>query len=258
MYTLGKNIKRLRISKGETQEQLAEHLHISSQSVSKWENSLALPDISLLPRISDHFGISIDELLGHKLNAYTYKERFVQLMANSGVLSMIDDGRYIINTENFATNAQIVKIGECFADFIRENNLTCNAIMGLAYHGIAFSCATICSLYQKYGETTAFCFDRKVSDSRGRDICGYTPAEGDKIIVIDDMIGSGVSLDKRLERLMAIAHVDLVAVIAIVDSKTKREDGMYGSKYIEEKYSTKVYTLISDEDIRAAVDKHII
>lgn len=258
MYSLGKTIKRLRACKGETQEQLAEKLHISCQAVSKWENNAALPDISLLPQISDHFGISIDELLGHKLNAYTYKERFVQLMANSGVLSFEDDGRYIINTENFTTNAHISKIGECFADFIRDNNLTFDAVMGLAYHGIAFSCATACSLYQKYGETTAFFFDRKVSDSRGRDICGYTPLDGDRIIVIDDMIGSGISLDQRLERLMAIADVDLVAVIAIVDQKAQREDGICGTEYIEEKYSTKVFTLISDEDLRMALDKHII
>ncbi len=258
MQSLGKTIKRLRTCKGETQEQLAEKLHISCQAISKWENGAALPDISLLPQISDHFGITIDELFDHKLNAFTYKERFVQLMRNSGVLSFKDDGNYIINTECFTTNAQIAKIGECFADFIRENHLTFDAIMGLAYHGIAFSAATACSLYQKYGETTSYFYDRRSPDSRHRYICGYTPEAGDRIIVIDDMIGSGLSLNQRLEQLLTIAKVEVVAVIAIVDAKAQREDGVSGSEYIERKYGTKVYTLISDEDIRKAHEKHII
>ncbi len=258
MQSLGKTIKRLRTCKGETQEQLAEKLHISCQAISKWENSAALPDISLLPQISDHFGITIDELFDHKLNAFTYKERFVQLMHNSGVLSFKDDRNYVINTECFTTNAQIAKIGECFADFIRENHLTFDAIMGLAYHGIAFSAATACSLYQKYGETTSYFYDRKSPDSRHRNICGYTPENGDSIIVIDDMIGSGLSLDQRLEQLLTVAKVEVVAVIAIVDAKAHREDGVSGSEYIERKYDTKVYALISDEDIRKAREKHII
>ena len=59
---LGLKIKQLRQSRGFTQEELASHLDISSQSVSKWETGLTMPDISLLPRLSEVFGITIDEL----------------------------------------------------------------------------------------------------------------------------------------------------------------------------------------------------
>lgn len=258
MNSIGTNIKRLRLSKGDTQERLAEELHVSSQAVSKWENSAALPDISMLPLIADHFGITIDELLGHKLNSYTYKERFVRLMYHSAVLSFAEDGRYIINTENFTTNAQIAKIGECFADLIRDNNLTFDVIMGMAYHGIAFSSATVFSLYQKYGVTSSYCCDRKCPDSRGREICGYTPNKGDKIILIDDVIGSGNSLDARLASLSAKYGVDVVAVLCVVDSRKVRNDGSIGSEYIRNKYGVKIYTLVSDSDIQTAVEKHII
>lgn len=258
MNSLGKTIKRLRLCKGETQEQLAEILHISCQAVSKWENDIAQPDISLLTPISDHFGITIDELFDHKLNTYTSKERFIRLMAGSGVLSFTDDGQYWINTENFITNSQIAKIGECFADCIRENNLEYDAIMGLAYHGIAFSCATACSLYQKYGISTAYLCDRQIPDNRGRTVCGYSPADGDRIIIIDDMIGSGLSLDARLERLRSTAKVDVAAVMTIVDTRAINQAGTSGTDYIEKKYSTKVYTLITDDDIRKACEKHVI
>lgn len=59
---LGKKIKQLRFKAGLTQEQLAEKLSISPQSVSKWETDVAMPDITTLPLLAEIFGISIDDL----------------------------------------------------------------------------------------------------------------------------------------------------------------------------------------------------
>lgn len=58
----GKKIKQLRFRVGLTQEQLAERLGISPQSVSKWETGVTMPDISLLPVLAEAFGVTIDEL----------------------------------------------------------------------------------------------------------------------------------------------------------------------------------------------------
>ncbi|MCL2187965.1 MAG: helix-turn-helix domain-containing protein [Defluviitaleaceae bacterium] len=44
-FNIGENIKQLRAEKGVTQEQLAEHLGITYQSVSKWENNITAPDL---------------------------------------------------------------------------------------------------------------------------------------------------------------------------------------------------------------------
>ena len=59
---LGKKIKQLRLKTGLTQEQLAEKLGIGAQSVSKWENAVAMPDISALPLLAEIFGVTIDDL----------------------------------------------------------------------------------------------------------------------------------------------------------------------------------------------------
>ena len=59
---LGKKIRQLRFKAGMTQEQLAEKLGIGAQSVSKWENAIAMPDISTLPLLAEIFGVSIDDL----------------------------------------------------------------------------------------------------------------------------------------------------------------------------------------------------
>lgn len=59
---LGKKIRQLRLKAGLTQEQLAEKLGIGAQSVSKWENAVAMPDITTLPLLAETFGVSIDDL----------------------------------------------------------------------------------------------------------------------------------------------------------------------------------------------------
>lgn len=59
---IGKQIKRLRIEKKVTQEELADYLGVSYQAVSKWENEVTMPDITLLPQIAIFFGVKIDEL----------------------------------------------------------------------------------------------------------------------------------------------------------------------------------------------------
>ena len=61
--TLGKRIAMLRRQKGLKQEDLANTLGISSQAVSKWENDQTCPDISLLPKLAELLGVTVDELL---------------------------------------------------------------------------------------------------------------------------------------------------------------------------------------------------
>lgn len=61
--TLGKRIASLRKEKNLKQEDLAQMLNISPQAISKWENDLTCPDISILPELSKILNVSIDELL---------------------------------------------------------------------------------------------------------------------------------------------------------------------------------------------------
>lgn len=61
---IGENIKRLRKEQDITQERLAEYLSISHQAVSKWESGDVFPDITLLPKLSNIFGVTLDTLFG--------------------------------------------------------------------------------------------------------------------------------------------------------------------------------------------------
>ncbi len=59
-------IKKYRTKLGIRQNELASKLHVSPQSVSKWEQGNSVPEIDTLCRISEFFGVSVDELLSHK------------------------------------------------------------------------------------------------------------------------------------------------------------------------------------------------
>lgn len=65
---LGNKIKALRLKAGVTQEKMAQELGVSCQAISKWENNVCAPDISMLPKLSIFFGVTIDELFDLTVN----------------------------------------------------------------------------------------------------------------------------------------------------------------------------------------------
>ncbi|MBQ7337016.1 MAG: helix-turn-helix domain-containing protein [Clostridia bacterium] len=64
MLYLPENLKKYRISKNLTQEELAAYLNVTPQSVSKWERGECYPDITLLPALANIFETSVDLLIG--------------------------------------------------------------------------------------------------------------------------------------------------------------------------------------------------
>lgn len=76
MTKISKNIKVLRQERNITQEQLAEMLHISRQAVSSWENDRTQPDVDMLEKLSEIFGVSIEEIIyGKKRNTTLETEK---------------------------------------------------------------------------------------------------------------------------------------------------------------------------------------
>ena len=74
---IGNKIRELRKQQGITQEQLAESIGISFQAVSKWENNIALPDITLVPVLASYFGVSMDELFDFNLKEIEHAVRII-------------------------------------------------------------------------------------------------------------------------------------------------------------------------------------
>ena len=77
--TIGKNLRNLRRNKDLTQEEVAAHLGISFQAISKWERGDGYPDITMLPALANYFGISVDELIG--MDGITAAEKLDEINA---------------------------------------------------------------------------------------------------------------------------------------------------------------------------------
>ena len=84
---IGKNIKKLRTLKNVTQEELADHLGISYQAVSRWEKGLCYPDIELIPEIANYFETGLDELMGGRQS----KDEIDKIISKMSEISYMDN-----------------------------------------------------------------------------------------------------------------------------------------------------------------------
>ena len=117
--TLGRRIARLRLAKTATQERLANELNVSPQAVSKWENDINYPDISLLPDLARFLGVSVDELLSGA-NASTQESGAAQESTAEVVLVDSDKPEEIVKepaeqeNEDVATQSSGFSFGKLF------------------------------------------------------------------------------------------------------------------------------------------------
>lgn len=79
--TIADKIKYLRKENNMTQEDLANKLNVSRQTISKWETNIAIPDADNIVAISKLFNITTDELLNYKIETMQKKKQFILDMA---------------------------------------------------------------------------------------------------------------------------------------------------------------------------------
>lgn len=81
---IGNRIKELRTKKGVTQEAMANKLGLSPQAISKWEQNITMPDISMLVPVADYFRVSVDYLLREpQTNNPADLEKFVEIVSKN-------------------------------------------------------------------------------------------------------------------------------------------------------------------------------
>lgn len=146
---IGNRIKEFRKTKGMTQEQLAEALGISFQAVSKWENNIAMPDITLVPVIARVFGVTTDDLFAHNLNemnedikriaydSYLYRESDAQKakeILENGLLRYPENDILLNNLLYVTVDPdESIKIATRLIDKTKESDIKYDALRFLAY-----------------------------------------------------------------------------------------------------------------------------
>lgn len=136
--TIGKRIVQNRKRLGLTQDQLAEKLGVTAQAVSKWENDQSCPDITLLSQLADIFGISTDELLGHKQEKVYVAEpvddeekETMKFTYDAGRKGTVGFALFVLLTGGLFLAAQLMEIGASFWSILWPTALLVFGAMGL-------------------------------------------------------------------------------------------------------------------------------
>lgn len=113
---LGNKIHELRKSKGMTQDQLAEKLGISFQAVSKWENGIAYPDITMLPELSKIFDVKIDVFFNEEAqmasNVEVLDTTLVEQDKFMDVVAQVDEASMETNADEVSDSDEVNTSGE--------------------------------------------------------------------------------------------------------------------------------------------------
>lgn len=199
---------------------------------------------------------------------YTYKQEFIRFMVNNGVLKFgeftLKSGRiapYFINTGNYKTGKQLAKLGEYYAACIRENGLEADTLVGPAYKGIPLSVATAIALYHNYEQELNYCFDRKEAKDHGEGglFVGKQLEDGEKVIIIEDVMTSGKALREILPKLEAAAKVQVVGMIISVDRREKAlNSDLSAVSEAKKEFGIDVYSVVTMDDIIEAIEEGVI
>lgn len=198
----------------------------------------------------------------------TYKQEFIKFMTECGVLTFgeftLKSGRkapYFINCGNYKTGAQLARLGEFYAECIKDNNIPVETLFGPAYKGIPLAVSATVALYNKFGIDVAYTFDRKEVKDHGEGgmFVGKTLSDNEKVVIIDDVMTSGKALKESVPKLKGAAEVDITGMVITVD---RMEKGLNSDlSAVQEAYNEfgiKVYSIVNMEDIIDAIREGIV
>ena len=188
------------------------------------------------------------------------KKEFIEFMIESDVLRFGDfvtkSGRntpYFVNTGNFRTGKQIATRGKFYAALIKENsgdNFDC--MFGPAYKGIPLATAAAGALYNEYKIDKPYFFNRKEEKDHGEggSLVGYKPQDGDKVIIIEDVITAGTAVRETMPILKNAANVEVKDMFISVN---RCEVGQNPEKTtimeVMEDFGINVHAIITVQDI---------
>ena len=198
----------------------------------------------------------------------TYKQRFIRFMVENEVLLFGDftlkSGRkapYFINAGKYRTGSQIAALGEYYAECFLEHKVEAKTLVGPAYKGIPLAVATSIALAKNHGVDVGFCFDRKEVKDHGEGgmFVGRKLEDGDKVVIIEDVMTSGKALREVMPKLEGAAKVNVTGMVITVDRMEKALNSELSA--VQDAYKTfgvKVYSIVTIDDIIEAIRSGIV
>ncbi len=189
----------------------------------------------------------------------TYQEEFITFMVRSGVLTFGDfttkSGRktpYFINTGNYKTGEQCAKLGDYYAACIQQNipeGVDC--LFGPAYKGIPLTVTAAASLYRNYGRDLPYCFNRKEAKDHGEggSMVGYKPQNGDRVVIVEDVVTAGTAVRETIELFKSVADVTFAGLIVSVDRMERGTGEKTTINELRESHGINVYPIVTVREI---------
>ena len=187
-----------------------------------------------------------------------YKREFIKFLEDAGVLKFGDftakSGRkipYFINAGDIKTGEQISKLGEFYARaYLEKVGREAAVLYGPAYKGISIAVSSAVAL-AKEGLDLPFFFNRKEAKDHGEGgvFVGYIPKEGEKIVIVEDVITAGTAIRESMEILSSIEGAKVIATFVMVDRKEKGKTEKSAMAEVGEEFGFPVYSVVDVYDI---------
>ena len=199
----------------------------------------------------------------------SYKAEFIEFMIDCEVLKFGDfvtkSGRktpFFVNTGFYRTGTQLRRLGEYYAKAVKAAFGTdFDVLFGPAYKGIPLSVATTMAISELYGKDIRYCSNRKEVKDHGEGglFVGKQLADGEKIVIIEDVMTSGKALRELLPKLKAAANVEIAGMVISVDRMEKGlESELSAVQEVYKEFGVKVYSIVTMADIIEAIESGII
>ena len=188
------------------------------------------------------------------------KKEFIEFMMSADVLRFGDfttkSGRktpYFVNTGNYKIGLQSSRLGEFYAAAVKEAvGDEFDAMFGPAYKGIPLATAAAGALARCYGIDKPYFFNRKEAKDHGEggSIVGYKPQDGDRVIIIEDVITAGTAVRETMPILTGCADVKVTDMfISVNRCEVGTTPGKTAIMEVGEEFGIRVHALVTVKDI---------
>ncbi len=154
-----------------------------------------------------------------------------------------------------------MQLGRYYAACIEEHHIPVDTLFGPAYKGIPLAAAAAVALSDQYQKTVNFCFDRKEVKDHGEGgmFVGKKLEDGERVVIIEDVMTSGKAMAEVYPKLKGAADVDITGMVITVDRMERALEGDKSAvQAVYEKYGVPVYSIVTMEDIIQAIQNGII
>lgn len=179
--SLGSTILKYRKALGITQESLAQQLEVTNQAVSKWEGDQCCPDVMLLPRLADIFGITMDALFEREAPRMQQTVPGLPWADDGNLHGVLFKGWELID-HGTGRNAKLSYPYQLDGDVYSDFAVVCGDVVGAVNAGSYVQCGIVTGEVEAGGDVQCEFITGDVEaggDVECKDIAGYVEAGGD-------------------------------------------------------------------------------